>query len=399
MNNYINMKYIKAVLLICSISLLASCRKDFTEIESVAVVFQLRFPDNFSEGSIPHDIGIQIRNNITGELKTVSSDQEGKIALDLIPGTYSFTASHTYTAEESDNLIGHAEESFVNASLTPIVITEATQIEVKLNGSRAGGLVIREFYYSGVPTSYFYDCFVEIYNNSNETIYMDSLYMGNTKSASSAAYGFINEVDSVYLAQVWMIPGSGQERSLAPGQSLIIAMDGINHKTDPNGNPNSPVNLGPGIADFETYWPYTNRDTDAPDVPNLIHAYASTTAGFDWLPGVGGTGLVLFKLNGFDDLPVSKEPGTSSTTQYKAVPTSAVIDALDAVSNSNITADKKRLPVTVDAGMTTVGASYSGKSVRRKIKNVINGQTIFQDTNNSSADFEINDTPSPRKWN
>lgn len=394
------MRILHILCLIAITCIVSSCRKDFKEITTVDVVFQLEFPDNYIPGSVPQDITIQLKNNITGDVKTMTSDADGRVAASVLPGTYSLIASKSYSAEEALLLTGYEQESFVNANVTPVVITENKSVNVKLSGSKTGDLVIREYYYSGVPSAYFYDLFIEIYNNSNQSIRVDSLYMGNTKTASAAAYGFIGDnQDSVYLSHVWMVPYEGQARYLEPGESLVLAMDGINHKSDPNGNPNSPVNLGPGVADYETYWPYTNRDTDEPDVPNLIHAYASGTAGFDWLPGVAGCGLVIFNSANFEELPVRREPGVTSATLYKAVPVTDIIDGVETVGSAAITAASKRLPIMIDAGMITVGANYSGKSVRRKVKSVINGRTIFVDTNNSSNDFEVNNSPSPRKWN
>lgn len=394
------MKKICFILLGLSQMLLIGCRKDFAVVDRVAVVFQLDFPENFKAGAQPEKVNVQLKNNITGEIRQLLSDQEGKIALEIIPGTYSLSASRSYSAAESEELIGHAQESFVNASLAPLLLDASSSlVHVPLKGSKAGSLVIREFYYSGSKPFYFYDLFIEVYNNSTETVYLDSMYMGNTKPASTAAYGFITDTESVYLAQVWMVPGNGKEHPLAPGKSFVIAMTGINHRSDPKGNPNSPVDLGAGVADFETYWPYMNRDTDVPDVPNLFHAYASATSGFDWMPGSNGSGLVIFKSKDLASLPVAKEPNTSASTQFKAIPVSDIIDGIDCVTNANVTADKKRLPTSVDAGMTTTGGLYNGMSVRRKIKSVVNGLTIFQDTNNSSQDFEINTWPSPRKWN
>jgi hypothetical protein len=158
------------------------------------------------------------------------------------------------------------------------------------------------------------------------------------------------------------------------------------------------VNLGAGIADFETYFSYSANDADAADVPNMIHVYAGSTAGFDWLLGVNGTGMVVFKHPDPANLPTFTEPGTSATSRYIQIPLLNVLDGIDCVANASITPDKKRLPVTIDAGMTYVGATYNGKSVRRKIKTTIEGRKILMDTNNSSVDFEINDHPNPKGW-
>lgn len=379
--------------------LVGGCRKDFRSIESIPVVFQLIFPDTYNAEARPENIPLSIRNNITGEIKSIRTNASGQVEVELLPGTYSLTASKSYSAEESALLTGYDTESFVNASMANVSIVEPARVDVQLTGSRSGGLVIREFYYAGVPSNYFYDCFIEIYNNSNEEIRVDSLYMGNTKTAGNSVYGFADKLDSVYLAQVFMIPHEGSPRYLQPGESLVLAMDGINHRDDPNGNPNSPVNLGSGVADYETYWHYSDRDTDSPDVPNLLHVHAGSTAGFDWLPGNGGTGLVIFKSGHFEALPTYREPPGTATAQYKAIPVSDVLDGVETALTSDVDLNFKRLPVAIDAGLTAVGARNNGKSVRRKVKTVIDGRTIFVDTNNSSADFEINHTPSPRKWN
>lgn len=394
------MKFVYILFLSIIMVSLSGCRKDFEQIQSFGVIVQLTYPDAYNDGFFPSNVPVAVKNNTTGQVFEGKTDEKGQLYMELIPGIYAVTASKAYSPEEGLAITGYEQEFFVNANISPLVVTEEKTIHLKLNGSKSGSLVIREFYYSGVPTGYFYDLFVEIYNNSNADVRVDSLYLGNTKAASASTYGFTAYTqDTVYLAQVFMVPHEGVPRYLKPGESLVVAMDGINHKDDPLGNSKSPVNLGPGIADFETYWPYTNRDSDAPDVPNLFHAYYNSTAGFDWLPGVGGSGLVIFNTPDLDGLPVMKEPGTSAATQFKGMPVSDVIDGVETVSNSNITVSSKRLPVGIDAGMTTVGATYNGRSVRRKIKGVIDGRTIFVDTNNSSADFEVNLTPSPRKWN
>ena len=400
------MKSTHIIFILLSVLLFNGCRKDFRTVESTKVVFQLKFPETYNADTYPENIPLTIKNNITGEINTILSDQQGRVELDLIPGTYSLTASKAYSAEEALPITGYDNETFVNASLSPVVITEAKTVDVQLIGSKSGGLIIREFYYPGsktpAGTNYLYDGFVEIYNNSNEAIRVDSLYMGNTKSASSStstAYGFVTQ-DSVYLAHVFMIPYEGTPKFLQPKESLVIAIDGINHKTDLNGNINSP-NLGQGIADYEIFFNLANpsKDTDAPDVPNMVNVFNNSTTLVDWLPGVFGSGLVIFKVDDIDELPARKEPPGTSSTQYKSIPVSVILDGVETVANANMPASTKRLPIVIDAGMTTVGATYNGKSVRRKIKSVINGETIFVDTNNSSSDFEINNTPSPRQWN
>jgi hypothetical protein len=48
--------------------------------------------------------------------------------------------------------------------------------------------------------------------------------------------------------------------------------------------------------------------------------------------------------------------------------------------------------------MNTVGGTYSGTSLRRKVKQEIGGRKVLMDTNNSTNDFEENKTPTPKSW-
>lgn len=400
------MKYIYLFVLSAVVFTLGSCRKDFEPVTAVQLTLQLEFPDAFVNGSVPKGVEVMLRNNITGELIKTKTDDQGQVVNTVIPGTYTVTASKAYSPEETSELLGSEVEMFVNGNLSPVIVNEEKTVSLKLKSSRAGGLVIREFYYSAV-TSYLYDGFTEIYNNSNEPIRIDSLYIGSTRSgatnntSASAPYNFLTPYpDEVYLNQVFMVPSAGQPKFLEAGKSLVIAISGLNHRSDPNGNKNSPVDLGD--ADFEVFWDYpTGRDIDYPEVPNMVHAFAGSTAGFDWNIGINGAGMVIFNTKDFDKLPIRFEPDakTAGTTQYVGIPVSDIIDGVDATANTAILLSNKRLPVSVDASMTTAEVPLKGRSVRRKVKTVINGRTIFVDTNNSSADFEVNLTPSPRKWN
>src|SRR5690606_23688627 len=73
-------------------------------------------------------------------------------------------------------------------------------LKLKLELGRIGGLVFKQIYYAGSDTrngATFRDQFIEIYNNSNDTIYADSLYIAqvfgsNTVSPDYTKGFFIN---------------------------------------------------------------------------------------------------------------------------------------------------------------------------------------------------------------
>ena len=58
----------------------------------------------------------------------------------------------------------------------------------------------------------------------------------------------------------------------------------------------------------------------------------------------------------------------------------------------------KRIPGFVDAGGTSVEATYCGKTVSRKVvEKRADGTPKYQDTNNSTEDFQVNDKPVIRR--
>ncbi len=393
--------FLTALAVLCTVS----CSKNDKGTNTVSYSFQVQYPDNYSQTNVEKAVVI-LKNLTTNTEVKDSTNSSGSVSFSsLTPGLYSVSVSKSLSTTETETLTGVSQEVYLTATVTQLQITAQGSQTIKLTSSTVGSWAIKEFYYSGAPNSYyFYDGFVEIYNNSTDTLYADGLLFGNTKAASSSTtsfYGFITQGESdAYLAFVFQIPGTGKEHPVAPGKSILIAIDAINHKTDPNGNANSPVNLGTGVSDFEVYYTANPNtpDTDNPDVPNVNIIYAYSTTLFDYIPGVFGSGLVIFR----DDNPASltkyTEPNSTASTQYVKVPKEEIIDGIDAVANSTVTADRKRLPTNIDAGMNTVGGTYNGKSLRRKVKQEINGRKVLTDTNNSSNDLEVTTTPTPKGW-
>jgi hypothetical protein len=57
------------------------------------------------------------------------------------------------------------------------------------------------------------------------------------------------------------------------------------------------------------------------------------------------------------------------------------------------------MPAVLDAGAATVGGTYLGVSVGRKVKETkTDGRVILYDTNNSSEDFEVLNPPVIRRY-
>jgi hypothetical protein len=77
------------------------------------------------------------------------------------------------------------------------------------------------------------------------------------------------------------------------------------------------------------------------------------------------------------------------------VPVDAVIDGVEALMDAD-SAAFKRLPPAVDRGFVAASGTYTGESARRRPAAMVRGRTVWQDSDDTSADFERADAPTPR---
>ncbi|WP_437920305.1 DUF4876 domain-containing protein [Sphingobacterium sp. LRF_L2] len=399
------MKTIYQFVALILISSIWSCKKDNNTTITVDYTVEVSYPSSYKT-QIAANTVVKLTNSFTGESKSVTTDDEGVANFTgLLPGTYQVSATKDLGTSEALELTGLEGEVYLSATVNNLSIQEAGSIQLALKGSSPGGWVIKQVYYTGASGSptYSNDQFVELYNNSADTLYADGLCVGDIVgnpyiSSSSKPSGFAGDTDFVYFQNIFMVPGDGTTYPVIPGASFLIARSAINHKSDATlGNPNSPVDLGQGIADMEVYWETAGRDTDNPDVPNMLVKHFGIATVIDWFPTVFGPSYAIFRHAGVDNLPLVAEPNSTSTRTYPQVPVDSLIDALDCVSNASVS-NFKRLPSNVDAGFQFCTNSYTGEAIIRKIKTTINGRNVLQDSNNSSNDFQMISTPTPKGW-
>ena len=392
--------------LIVSLSLILSllvinCSDDVTP--SYILNLTVSLPDGFTATSLPNGITVTATNTQTARETSITADATGVATFELVEGTYNFATSFT--------VMDGSDEYVFNGILTNYVLMQQSSATMDLVlADNSGGFIFKEVYFSGSKTpegkNYYADQFHEIYNNSGDTLYADGLCIGCLYPTSTKPSEWSNEDGSLMdvlpiTFHVWTVPGNGTDHPVYPGESIVIAHDGIDHKTDENGNPDSPVNLG--NADWETYVEVSGKDLDAPGVPNLTMMYTTTTSMVDWLHSVFGAAVVIFRLPEgtswesyvADPANFMTRPGSTSSTQYFMINKNLVIDAIEIV---RVEENKryKRLPVELDAGYTYLeGGTYCSKSIRRKAKMIIDGRVIYKDTNNSTEDFLHDLDPSP----
>lgn len=376
----------------------SSCQKEGAKFYDVTI--QVNYPDGYGQ-STASGVLVTILNTTTAEQDTARTNDSGIAEIKLAEGGYNITAG-----TESDDFY------FNGTTQGLFVIAGENNFTIDLVASaKGGGLIFKEIYYCGSKTStdanYNTDQFHEIYNNSDDTLYLDGLCIGILKPTPTATSvvkwqdGSGNPLDRLPITfQAMMFPGTGEDYPIYPRTSVVVAQDAIDHQTDPLGNPLSPVNLA--NAQFETYLEASGNDTDIPDADNLIIMYTTAPSMSDWSVYTRGSAVVLFRLpTGLDwqtfvanTENFMTEPGSTSTTQYFMIDKSYVIDAVEEVYPDEAS-HYKRLPVSLDAGMVYQSGSNISKSIRRKVTMILDGKVVYQDTNNSTNDFLPECTPTP----
>lgn len=436
--------------------LVTSCKKDnLREAQPVNVTVQLTVDEAEVWFDVPYEkaeIKLVSKNNNTNY--DIQADADGRIVLEkIVPGVYDINVSLTIPAEEYEELTGvYRNNDFtLNYSLTDKGFYEDQGVTIQLIAAETvGGFVIKQIYYVGSDTkdgALNRDNFIEIYNNTDETLYADSLlvvlaygasrnikvgeegyYLDNGQFDWSQSVG-LNVADNanenyVYAKAVFMIPsdGTGKKYPVLPGKSFVLAGTAVNHAAGYQNNdgntigaqkPELTVNLEG--ADFESWlYPYEQtiqpgrsmwaNDVDNLAVPNTEVFFALSMRDM-YFPPQGRESFVLMKVDGDFDLhnmPMFATPiirtVTSSTTVYPQLPAKYILDAVELEDPLASARWPRRLPMKYDAGAISVpGGAYSSQSVIRKTLKTVSGRRILKDTNNSTQDFGYFNRANPYK--
>jgi len=352
----------------------------------------------------PESYLVTFTNTNTGEITEITSTNKKVSVEQLMEGVYDVVATARYSIY---NYIGTSKAAVINS--------ETSLTSLKITASKASSLIFKEIFYccSRTPenTMYMKDNFFEIYNNGTESVYVDGLCIGTTSNYSSSIISFAdkngNMVDTdgnpleiksddyvTFNGIIWQIPGDGKTYLLNPGESCVIASWATDH-TVADLNPNS-IDLS--SAEFETVCDnyVSNGQIDNPESVNMIFRNplnANVTKQF--MPSVLNAGFILVHL----DRPVEEYPvvtnAISKTGKYLAVPRADVLDGVNWVKN---TTTDPYLPENIDAGKTFVSGTYVNESIVRKVsKTSADGIYTYQDTNNSTNDFESGNKPEIRR--
>lgn len=307
-----------------------------------------------------------------------------------------------------DGIAGTTDFEVSNSNVT--LTEKANTLKLAVNSFQAeGGFVISEIFFTGTTTpenkQYGNDQYMVITNNSDVTLYADSIAIVESEFRTNDKQDYTPDLMNTDFSVdfVFMIPGSGTTVPVAPGQSLLVAINAINHVEN---NPNSFDLSG---ADYEFFDEssnpnYTDVDGTAKNLDRW-YTYSATVTGFHnrgfksyaiakmktdkdtWLKDYAYTADYVFTFNEYS-FPMS-------TDTYR-VPNDWILDAVNLCVESEF-----QWIVTssaLDAGWTYCGKV--DKDPERYNKAVIRKQDAngkYIDTNNSTNDFNAEVKPSMMK--
>ena len=392
------MKHSAITLMVLAVLAMVGCQKTGTKTISINVRVDeakiaaagIQSPDSYD---------VTVSNFATGSTIEAKTENGLATATGIVPGVYTVTVSGS---QNQGGFIYTIAGSESNVSL----IADGAEVVVKVDAVKEAALVFKEIYYTGVKDFYFRDQFYEIYNNSTEVVYADSLCIAETIFASydkSIIYEWpIENADQyVFVKVVWQIQGDGHSYPIKPGESFVISQWATNHKAESLSKGVSPVDLTG--AEFEAIEKESTAPsglvlTDNPAI-NMKKVIQAGYAMPQWLTSVSGSQYIIFK----PSKPLKNEDFiTATNADYNGVGRevliSDVIDAVQTVSDET-GMNGLGLPKVLDAGAIWCSGQYVGESIARKIKETRpDGTKVYQDSNNTTNDFEVKKDPQVRRY-
>lgn len=368
---------------------------DFLGIESKPkliereVTFRIVFRDNsgfmnllFGNDKV-RGAEVNLKSNLLGLEYNLVTDSSGTISINgIISDKYIITANRFMTPDEMQIISGTSASNvkLVNRKQRIIELNASSTQEINIEMDMVVGssdLVISEIYACGPPGAglYYHDKYVEIFNQSDFVLYLDSLIIAVVYVHAPTWTHYRDDPDFVHSKNIWYFPGNGMDYPIQPGQFILCAADAIDHRI------NAPNSVDLSMANFEFYKDDA-PDIDNPSVPNMIRFFQPS--GNDWLIA-GETGALVLAKCPIDSIRPFND-------QF-LIPYNTILDGVEYMSDPT-RLDRKILNESIDAGAAGGIQFYTGKSMERILISDF-GRKILKDENNSSVDFMIISPPSP----
>lgn len=377
------------IYILLAMFLFTGCLKE-EKIDTLVRV-QVDMPEEYRNISM-EGINVKLFNAASGLAYNAPCDANGMAEFYLEYGFYEGVVQHR---EDDGNTI-----HIFNGRLGNIVVNAASDVanvyQIPLTHAEQQKLIIKEVYYSGCKTednkNYVKDNYMSVYNNSDEVAYLDSICIGFVQPMTSAQKtNFVKEdgtlMDILPVSMMaWQFPGTGKDYPLQPGEEVTIAINAIDHYS------RHPQSVDLSHVNF-AFWNVnlSQQEPPAPGVTPMTQIWKGSGSGYTFV--VSGPAMIMFRIEGnateyaSNQENLMQDPVTHRGLWNLMIPKEWVIDGIECVMSA--AKANKRLTDNVDAGFCYIPTQYQGLSVQRKVEAVVDGRTVYMDTNNSSEDIEV----------
>ena len=333
----------------------------------------------------------------TGYNYIAQTDADGTATFtNVIPDIYNVSASWSITSDQymeaTGETVQHGTYVLSGALANQVLIDDATRLTLSTNCARKQSVLISKVYFAGCKDNnnknYLGGRFVELYNNSDESVDVAGMYLCLMESGSTPAYIISTQSDYIYIKQVFQFPDEGHH-ILQPGEHILVTNSAVNHTE------NAAADYDESNADFECKSNANNAPANNPATPamKLIWTAFATIPNMNLVQG-GPCGIALIET---DEDPAQWEPvyadGKSSGVQQLKAPAKYVVDGVDILkyrSDGTVDVSTKRFYDYIDAGYTNINAvnGYNGEVVYRVVESwTDDGRALLKDTNYSLDDW------------
>ncbi|AZA90812.1 Uncharacterised protein [Chryseobacterium nakagawai] len=360
---------------------------------------------NFSGENISSykSLDLEIREVNTGAVRRETIKNVNTYSLPLPYGSYKITVN--------GGVISGNEEVSVGAMAQTDIALAATNLTIPIIIKKFhDDFIIEEVFFTGIKTvegkNYNSGRYFKLTNNTKEVLFADRLIIGQSEfltveDKNPTPY---NANLSFPVKAVMVLPGSGTEYPVQPGDFIVIADNAINHKAQTS----TAYDLHNANFEYPSNNPALGQ-VDNPSVPNAKVIYSQMNFNMFFLHDRGFESYVIARFpfdeneesflnkNKYDYTYINSAGGVTSKSAY-SIPNSWIIDGVNNSISSKFA--HTLTSASIDGGWTSVGTidkdpTRFGKSVRRKVNGqMTNGKNLYLDTNNSSNDFVKDAQPS-----
>jgi hypothetical protein len=359
----------------------------------------------WSAGIPGAEVKLAPTDSTLGSPQTFTSSSSGLVTVaGLKDGRYVADVKRALSSQELAKL-GSAPDvrGFAGRGIVQVSVASSSAV-VSIPASRRRSLLINEFSWRALldigTLGYYDNGFIELYNNSDTTIYLDGISIGQSISIfrdfpnfpCSMFESLRNDPAGIWSFFHFMFPGSGHDYPVQPGKLVVIAQDAIDHS-----------GFYPGLpdlrnADFELLGP---SDVDNPTVPNLIdRSYdspASAAHGMTGFPS-GGTFFIAAPVD-LNSLPRQRDPRFERV--YWRFPSNTILDVFSTIYDDKTEAFLTSqfgpiCPQLVNTAFDREMGRFFGpddktdfkySESRKVIGTTADGRAILQATRSSATDF------------